>query len=209
MRTEMLKGPDREPETRTWIDDVPRNGTSVLWDVGANVGSFSVYAAKRGINVVAVEPVPSNLYLLVKNISLNKVQDACIVLPVPLTDVIGLETFALSSFQFGAARHRFRKDRSFRGTELNDDITFRLTGCTLDWAVKQMNLPVPTHIKVDVDGIDDKVLYGAQECLESVVGICCEMRFSDDRVKGLIEFLKARGLRFTHRTVRNGFFVRA
>jgi len=209
MKTEMLRGPDREPETRAWIDDVPRNGMPVLWDVGANVGSFSVYAAKRGIRVVAVEPVPSNLYLLVKNLTLNNVQDDCIVLPVPLTDVIGLETLTLSSFHFGAARHRFGKDRSYLGTELNGDITFRLSGCTMDWAVKQMSLPLPTHIKVDVDGIDDKVLYGAQECLESVDGICCEMHFSDDRVNRLIQFLKARGFGLTHRTRRNSFFLRA
>ena len=34
-----------EPETLQWIDEMPRG--SVLWDIGANVGIYSSYAAKK------------------------------------------------------------------------------------------------------------------------------------------------------------------
>lgn len=35
----------KEPDTLEWIDKMPKNG--ILWDVGANVGLYSIYAAKR------------------------------------------------------------------------------------------------------------------------------------------------------------------
>ena len=36
----------KEPETILWIDDF--NKDDVFWDVGANIGPYSLYAAKRG-----------------------------------------------------------------------------------------------------------------------------------------------------------------
>ena len=35
----------KEPETLEWINAMPSE--SVLWDIGANVGLYSVYAAKK------------------------------------------------------------------------------------------------------------------------------------------------------------------
>ena len=35
----------KEPETLEWIDSIP--GGSILWDVGANIGLYSIYAAKK------------------------------------------------------------------------------------------------------------------------------------------------------------------
>ena len=36
---------EKEPETLEWIDTFPDNST--LWDIGANVGLYSIYAAKK------------------------------------------------------------------------------------------------------------------------------------------------------------------
>src|ERR1019366_3944720 len=47
-------------------------GTTII-DVGANVGSFSIYCASKGAwRVVAVEPVPSTMQRLKANLDLNK-----------------------------------------------------------------------------------------------------------------------------------------
>ena len=64
----------KEPETLDWIDHLPQGCT--LWDVGANVGLYSIYAAKkRECRVVAFEPSVFNLELLAQNFFLNSLQE--------------------------------------------------------------------------------------------------------------------------------------
>ena len=60
----------REPDTIAWIDGFEPG--SVLWDIGANVGVYSLYAAlARDVRVVAFEPAAANFFLLTRNIALN------------------------------------------------------------------------------------------------------------------------------------------
>ena len=59
-----------EPETLNWIDKFEND--SVFWDIGANIGLYSCYAAKKkNCKVYAFEPSVFNLHLLAKNIWLN------------------------------------------------------------------------------------------------------------------------------------------
>ncbi len=72
-----------EPDTIEWLDAL--QPTDVLWDVGANVGLYSIYAAKfRKCSVYAFEPESQNYALLIDNMSLNSVNErlnaACIAL---------------------------------------------------------------------------------------------------------------------------------
>ena len=61
---------DGEPETIRWLDGLPEG--EVLWDIGANVGAFTVYGAvKRKLRVVAFEPGAASFATLTKNIELN------------------------------------------------------------------------------------------------------------------------------------------
>ena len=46
----------KEPETLEWIDRLPEG--CVLWDIGANVGFYTVYSTlRRKCRVVAFEPL--------------------------------------------------------------------------------------------------------------------------------------------------------
>ena len=57
---------EKEPETLEWIDSIGKEET--LWDIGANVGLYSMYAAQKGLKVLAFEPSPANYHLLNSNI---------------------------------------------------------------------------------------------------------------------------------------------
>lgn len=59
----------------------------VALDIGAYTGLFSIIAAKRGAEVVALEPMPANRWRLGVNADLNKVRIN--VLPVAASDSIG------------------------------------------------------------------------------------------------------------------------
>ena len=75
----------KEPETLEWIDTIPKN--SVLWDIGANVGLYSLYAAKtRHCRVFSFEPSVFNLEILARNINLNNLVSNIVIVPLPLTN---------------------------------------------------------------------------------------------------------------------------
>ena len=60
----------KEPDTIQWIDEFPEQ--TVFWDVGANVGVYSLYAAtKPGVSVLSFEPLAANFHVLSRNIELN------------------------------------------------------------------------------------------------------------------------------------------
>ena len=60
----------KEPETLEWVDNFKKE--SVFWDIGANIGLYSCYAAKKNFTkVYAFEPSIFNLEWLGKNIFLN------------------------------------------------------------------------------------------------------------------------------------------
>ena len=64
---------EKEPETLAWIDSFPPR--SVFWDIGANVGVYSMYAALRSHSVSSFEPAASNYFALNRNIALNNFQN--------------------------------------------------------------------------------------------------------------------------------------
>jgi hypothetical protein len=60
----------KEVDTIAWIDGFKDN--QVFWDIGANVGVYSLYAAiKRQLRVSAFEPSSANYYALTRNCQLN------------------------------------------------------------------------------------------------------------------------------------------
>ena len=61
----------KQPATIEWIESFRPD--SVFWDVGANVGVYSLYAALRGdTRVVAFEPAAVNFFLLAANCEANR-----------------------------------------------------------------------------------------------------------------------------------------
>lgn len=90
----------KEPETLDWIDSLAEG--SVLWDIGANIGLYSIYAAKaRNCRVYAFEPSVFNLELLAKNIFLNGLQNRITIVPIALSDSLAVNTFRMSNTELG------------------------------------------------------------------------------------------------------------
>jgi hypothetical protein len=59
----------KEPKTVEWIRNMPKG--SVLWDVGANIGVYTAYAAAYGHEVVAVEPERGFISALAQTVALS------------------------------------------------------------------------------------------------------------------------------------------
>ena len=90
-------GFDSEPNTLSWID---RFGAGdVFYDIGANIGAYTLYAAKaRSVPVVAFEPNPFSYRVLVHNLHLNAITDRvlplCLAAGGPDGNGIGLQVLA-------------------------------------------------------------------------------------------------------------------
>lgn len=164
----------KEPDTLFWIDGIPSN--AVLWDIGANVGLYSIYAAKKnGVRVFSFEPSVFNLELLARNIYLNKLQDCVTVIPVALSDALGPSMFKLSSTAWGGALSTFGQDFDQHGGKLNSIFEYQTMGMTMDQAILLLNIPAPRFIKIDVDGIEHFILRGGTEALKGVESVMIEV----------------------------------
>ena len=74
---------DKEPETIDWIDSFEEG--ACFYDIGANVGVFTLYAAKsKKCQVFSFEPSVFNLESLVRNININYLDKQVTIIPIPL-----------------------------------------------------------------------------------------------------------------------------
>lgn len=154
----------KEPETLKWIDSMPSG--SVLWDIGANVGLYSIYAARMvQARVIAFEPSIFNLEWLGRNIYLNRLQTRISVVPVALSDKCSLNTFMMSNTDWGGALSTFGEKFDQDGKDLKAVFEYVTVGLTLAAAFKYFSLPKPTHVKIDVDGLEHLILRGAGDVL--------------------------------------------
>ena len=164
----------KEPETLRWIDSFP--DSSIVWDIGANVGIYSIYAATKGHQVLAFEPSAFNLEFLVRNISLNSVGEMVTVLPFPLSDHSQISWMHIGNSSWGGSMSSFEKEIGWDGKPMiQKDLSYRTFSLTIDQAVKELGLPNPDFIKLDVDGIEQFILMGGSGVLSSVKSILVEV----------------------------------
>ena len=159
---------EKEPETLDWIDRWVREG-GTFFDIGANVGVYTLYAALRHpqARVVAFEPEYANLHLLRDNLIANRLQDRVEVYAVALSDRSGVSRLHIQDLAPGAALHTesrvlLEQTRSGRAVLWREGICT----LTLDAFCEETGI-VPQAIKLDVDGTEPQVLVGARRTLAS------------------------------------------
>src|SRR5256714_4031107 len=104
-----------DPDTRRWIDEHLKAG-DVLWDVGANIGAYALYAClSQNLRAIAFEPVASTFALLAENIALNGIADRATPVCVALSNASGLSPFYLASIEPGTAMHALGAPENVRG----------------------------------------------------------------------------------------------
>jgi len=155
----------KEPETIEWLRENLRDG-DVFYDVGANIGLYSLYAAKLrpGCRVFAFEPESHNFGNLCENLLLNRAEN---VTPCffPLSNHEAFAPFYVYDLRAGGALHSLG-----RPSPLRDGPPLLTTGAiavTIDMLVSRYGLPTPRLLKLDVDGNEEQILDGAAAVLAS------------------------------------------
>jgi FkbM family methyltransferase len=162
----------KEPETIEWINTF--SDKDVFWDIGANVGVYSLYAALRNITVMSFEPSSGNYYLLNRNIEINKMANRISALCIAFNDLTLLDSFYMANTDLGGALSSFAEAIDWKGKPFTSYFNQAMIGFSIDDFVRQFNPPFPNHIKIDVDGIENKIIKGAEKTL------------SDKRMKSLL-----------------------
>lgn len=187
----------KEPETVEWIENFLKEG-NVLYDIGANIGVYSLVACKffnSRIKVYAFEPAFPTFPLLCKNILLNNCQESIIPLPIALSDKTTIDSFNYWSLTDGSPGHAFGEAIDYKGDVFEPVCKQYVLGYRIDDLVKQFNIPPPNHMKIDIDGKELSVLKGAEETLSrpSVSSILLELQEGREEANQIIEFLAKKG----------------
>ena len=107
-----------EPETIDWINSFSNKEKIVFWDIGANIGIYSIYASIKHprCDVVSFEPSTSNLRVLSRNISINNLENKIKIFSNPLSNKNNkFLTMKESRFQEGSSFNNFGENFDFEG----------------------------------------------------------------------------------------------
>jgi len=126
----------------------------IFLDIGANIGTYSVFAGKSCIRTLAFEPIKSNFDSLVKNIELNNLQSYIDTFNVGLSNATEKSNFNFNKLNTGASSlYNLRSNANGVKCEVKlvvgDDLN--------DKYLAEAKHPI---IKIDVEGMEIAVLDG-------------------------------------------------
>lgn len=183
-----------ETEVLDFIDAL--SASDVFYDLGAAEGRFSLYAASRGMTVVAFEPEKRNYEVFLENMKINQ-QAAKHIHLYNLAVGAKNEISTINIGQPWAGGHQKVVATAAGRVDLNFNFSESqaITVVTLDEYIQTENIPFPTAIKVDIDGSEVPFMNGAKKTLSDprVKKVIFEMCVSDDNYDYLIKCMQECG----------------
>lgn len=143
-----------ESGKQSLFDSALREG-DVVFDLGANVGFYSLLASRRvgkSGQVFSFEPVPRNLAFLRKHVDLNGARNIK-VLELAVSDAAGTADFGLGP------------NASMGSIGAKGGQTVTVETVSLDDLIESGNLPAPDVIKCDIEGGEFAALLGLRRTL--------------------------------------------
>ena len=162
----------KEPETLKWIKNFKnkKNSEIVFWDIGSNIGLYTIFSAffHKKINVISFEPSFLNLGILSRNISINNFERKIQIMQLPLSDKKNkFQKMMETSLTEGGALSSFGYKFDHEGKKINAKNIYSIIGTSLDDLIKQKIIKIPDYIKIDVDGTEHIILKGMKENLKN------------------------------------------
>lgn len=187
------------PEVRTWLESFAPG--EVFYDIGANIGMFSLTVAKvhgGQVKTYAFEPSFSTFGSLAHNVIGNRFGDVIIPFSIALGRGQGLRSFNYTDVTSGASVHTLDTLINQTGGEFTPAFKQQVISYSLDDLVENFNFPVPTHVKIDVDGGELEIVEGMQKILrkpgiKSILVEVTETYEGDELVRRLMDIFRGSG----------------
>ena len=195
----------KEPETLEWIDGFEKKDNLIFWDIGANIGLYSIYNVIKNKNSVSIsfEPSSSNLRVLTRNVSINKLENNIKVFPLPLTNKDNqFQIMNESDFIEGGSLNTFGEKFNFEGKIFENKMNYQILGTSINYLIENNTLEIPDYIKIDVDGIEHFILEGASKYLENkkIKSLSIEINENfKEQYKHVMEIMKKSNFKILHK----------
>jgi FkbM family methyltransferase len=155
----------KEPTTIDWLHSFKAN--DVMVDIGANIGMYAIYAGViMGARVFAFEPESQNYAEMCRSVFLNAAHQNILAYCVAMNDKpVDVSRLLLNTMVTGGSFHDFgepSRDYHPSARFAQGSVAF-----SLDYLCEIGAVPLPQHIKIDVDGHEKKVFNGMQQVLQS------------------------------------------
>lgn len=163
-----------EPETLEWIEKYIEEG-DVLWDIGANIGLYSMYAAQASkAKVYAFEPAGINYGILVEHIFINKLDQNIYPLSIALGEETKLDVLHMRGFEAGIALNSIGASKNQFG-EFDSVMAQGTLQMKPEDLCSIFGVQKPDHIKLDVDSIEEIIVRALQPVLVDAKTITVEV----------------------------------
>lgn len=172
----------------------------VVIDIGAGLGDFSIFVAKRfpKSHVYAFEPNPDSARLLLENVRLNSVSNVTL-LPYAIVGSSSRSTQLLAT-SVEPAQHRALAT-TFATISPNVP-TLEVQGWSLDEVFEKLALERCDFLKMDCEGAEYEILFGARRAtLARIAKLCMEYHegVTPYTHRDLEAYLQANGFRTRRR----------
>jgi FkbM family methyltransferase len=151
----------KEPGTVAWIQRECKPG-DVFYDIGANIGQYSLMAARQvmpGGCVVAFEPHLANALSLLKNVAANKLSGVTVITSALHSDD-GFLPFNYQSVVAGSSGSQLGHTTAENGQSFTPDAVELKHATTIERLISDAVIPRPSLVKIDVDGNELEILKG-------------------------------------------------
>ncbi len=195
----------KEPDTIEWIDKF-KGEKIVFWDIGANIGLYSIYAAikHKEIEIISFEPSVNNLRVLSRNIYKNKLTNSIKIFQLALSEKENIfSNMNENEFIEGWSMSSFGDNINFEGGNFLPEHNYKIFGTNINYLLNNKILPFPNYIKIDVDGIEHKILNGANKHLSDTKIKSILVELNEDYPNQYNSVLNLMSeINFTHNTKR-------
>lgn len=207
----------KEPDTIAWIDDIVKEN-EVFYDVGANIGVFSLYVATRkNALAIAFEPQATTYGILNQNIYLNGLANRIKALNIAMYNKTTFSNLNVSEVRPGKAGNSFGTVAS--GGDERPAFLQGMIGMRMDDFIRTFDPPFPNHVKIDVDANEPEIVEGMEGILADrrLRSIAVELDIDNDKTMSLLKrfgFEALEGDRYVNHVMLslrpriNFFFVR-
>lgn len=192
----------KEAGTVAWIKGNVRPG-QVFYDIGANIGLYTLMAGKRVGEfgaVYAFEPHVGNVQSLLHNVAGNALGDTVRVMSCALNESEGFFDFKYCHSSAGSSMSQLNDSRDASGAGFQPVYVEYKYATTVDSLIQQAMIRPAHHVKMDVDGNEMLILRGMREFMQGdraplTVQVEVNTRFKEE----LYDFMRSAGYSYALR----------